>query len=140
VIGAARLADWARMHLDVGYDYDFDVDELRRFVWDVGVSFPLAFATFDVGMGGSKYDTPIQWTPSFTRDSVFGMGPDSSVIAIGDNETGTNYVDFLAGAKVALSDAFILSGGVNVPVTDAGLQPIVGGTIALEYYFSVGGG
>lgn len=40
----------------------------------------------------------------------------------------------------ALSDAFFLSGGVNVPVTDAGLQPIVGGTIALEYYFSVGGG
>ena len=38
------------------------------------------------------------------------------------------------------TNAFFLSGGVNVPVTDAGLQPIVGGTIALEYYFSVGGG
>jgi hypothetical protein len=111
VIGAAR-PDWARPHLDLGYDYDFDVDELRRFVWDVGVSFPLAFATFDVGMGGSKYDTPIEWTPSFARGSVLpGVPNDISVIAAGDNETGTNYVDFLAGGKVALSDAFFLAAG-----------------------------
>ena len=129
------------MHLDVGYDYDFDVDELRRFVWDVGLSFPLAFGTFDVGVGGSKYAAPIEWTPSGTRASIIPGEPTNiTVIAVGDNQTGTNYVDFLAGAKVALSDALILSGGVNVPVTDEGLQPVVGGTIALEYYFSASGG
>ena len=38
LIGAARLADWMRLHLDLGYDYDFDVDQLRRFVWDVNIS------------------------------------------------------------------------------------------------------
>lgn len=141
VIGAARLADWARLHLDVGYDYDFDVDQLRRFVWDVGLSFPFPFGTLDVGVGGSKYDAPIDWTPSQTRASIIpGEPTDITVTAIGDNQTGTNYVDFLAGGKVALSDALILSGGVNVPVTDEGLQPVVGGTIALEFYFSVNGG
>jgi hypothetical protein len=136
LIGAARLTDWMRLHLDAGYDYDFDVSQLRRFVWDAGVSFPLAVGTFDLGVGGSKYDAPIAWTPSQTRASVFPGDPsDISVTAVGDNQTGTNYVDFLAGAKVRLSDAVMLSGAVNVPVTDAGLQPIVGGTIALEYCF-----
>jgi hypothetical protein len=136
LIGAARLTDWMRLHLDAGYDYDFDVDELRRFVWDAGVSFPLAVGTFDLGMGGSTYDAPIEWTPSRARASIFpGEPTDITVTAIGDNQTGTNYVDFLAGAKVRLSEAFILSGGVNVPVTDEGLQPIVGGTLALEFYF-----
>jgi len=136
LIGAARLTDWLRLHLDAGYDYDFDVSELRRFVWDAGVSFPLAVGTFDLGVGGSKYDTPIEWTPSHARASIFPGDPsDISVTAVGDNQTGTNYVDFLAGAKVRVSDAVIVSGAVNVPVTDAGLQPIVGGTVALEYYF-----
>jgi hypothetical protein len=130
-----------RLHLDLGYDYDFDVDQLRRFVWDVGLSFPLAFGTFDAGVGGSTYDAPIDWTPSQYRESIIPGEPTNiTVSAIGDNQTGTNYVDFLAGAKVALSDAIILSGGVNVPVTDEGLQPVVGGTIALELYFSTGGG
>ncbi len=136
LIGAVRLADWMRLHLDAGYDYDFDVDQLRRFVWDAGVSFPLAVGTFDLGVGGSKYDAPIDWTPSHARATVFPGEPDNiSLTAIGNNQTGTNYVDFLAGAKVRLSDRVILSGAVNVPVTDEGLQPIVGGTLALEYCF-----
>jgi hypothetical protein len=136
LIGAARLADWMRLHLDAGYDHDFDVSQLRRFVWDAGVSFPLAVGTFDLGMGGSKYDAAIDWTPSQARASIIpGEPSDISVTAVGDNQTGTNYVDFLAGAKVRLSDVIILSGAVNVPVTNEGLQPIVGGTIALEGYF-----
>ena len=136
LIGAARLTDWMRLHLDAGYDHDFDVSQLRRFVWDAGLSFPLAVGTFDVGVGGSKYDASIAWTPSQARASVIPGGQrDISVIAVGDNQTGTNYVDFLAGAKVRLSDVVILSGAVNVPVTNEGLQPIVGGTVALEAYF-----
>jgi len=136
LIGAARLTEWMRLHLDAGYDHDFDVSQLRRFVWDAGVSFPLAVGTFDVGVGGSKYEAPIAWTPSQARASVIpGEPSDISVTAVGDNHTGTNYVDFLAGAKVRLSEVVILSGAVNVPVNNQGLQPIVGGTIALEAYF-----
>jgi hypothetical protein len=128
VIGSARLANWMRLHVDAGYDYDFDVSQLRRFVWDFGVSFPLTVATFDLGVGGSKYDTPIDWTPQRVRSSNI------LVTALGNNQTGTNYVDFLAGAKVRLSDTVILGGAVNVPVTNEGLQPIVGGTVALEIH------
>jgi hypothetical protein len=132
LIGGARLAEWMRLLVDAGYDYDFDVGQLRRFVWDVGLSFPLAVGTFDLGVGGSKYNEPIDWIPGHASVSV---PLNFSLTALGDNQTGTNYVDFLAGAKVRLSDAFILSGAVNVPVTNAGLQPIVGGTVALEYRF-----
>ena len=136
LIGAARVTDWLRFHLDVGYDYDFDVGELRRFVWDVGASFPLTLATFDIGVGGSKYDSPIVWTPSSFRESIQpGTPKNITVTAVGDNETGTNYVAFLCGAKVRLSEGFVLSGGVNVPVTDEEVQPVAGGTIALEFYF-----
>ena len=136
LIGAARLTDWMRALVDVGYDYDFDVDQLRRFVWDVGLSFPLAAGTFDVGLGGSSYAAPIEWTPSQFREAVVsGDPPEITATAVGDNQTGTNYVDFLFGAKVRLSDAVILGGAVNVPVTNEGLQPIVAGTLVLEFYF-----
>ena len=136
LIGTARLADWIRLHVDAGYDYDFDVSQLRRFVWDVGVSLPLRIATFDLGLGGSSYSTPITWSPTRATASIANGGPPTiTVTALGDNQTGTNYVDFLAGAKVRVSDRVVLSGAVNVPVVDASLQPIVAGTIALEVYF-----
>jgi hypothetical protein len=136
LIAAVRVQDWMRLLLDTGYDYDFSVSELRRFVWNIGVSFPLAVGTFDLGVGGSKYDTPIHWTPTRARASVLpGEPSDISVTAVGDNRLGTNYVSFLAGAKVRLSDTIIVSGAINVPVTDTGLQPTVGGTIAAEFYF-----
>jgi hypothetical protein len=108
----------------------------RPFVWDAGLIFPLTVGTFDLGLGGSKYKVHIEWTASETRPSIFpGEPSDISVTAMGNNQTGTNYVDFLAGAKVHLTDVVIVSGAVNVPVTDAGLQPIVGRTVALEMYF-----
>ena len=136
LIGAARLAAWMRLHLDAGYDYDFDVSQLRRFVWNTGISFPLTVGTFDVGVGGSKYDTPIVWTPTNGRASVIpGTPSDISVTAVGDNQTGTNAVDFLAGVKVHLTKTVIVSGAVNVPVTNDALQPIVGGTLAVELAF-----
>lgn len=136
VIGTARVADWLRFHLDAGYDYDLDVSELRRFVWDIGLSLPTRGATFDIGMGGSRYATPITWTPTRARAAFPGATrPTIVVTAIGDNETGTNYVDFLAGAKVRVANAVVLSGAINVPVVDTGLQPRVAGTVALEVYF-----
>jgi len=136
VIGTAKLTDWLRLRLDSGYDYDFNVSQLRRFVWDAGISLPMRVATFDLGMGGSLYSTPIESTPTHAKASfVPGEPQNIAITAIGDNQTGTNSVDFLAGAKVRVSDRVVLSGAVNVPVVDTGLQPIVAGTIALEVYF-----
>jgi len=129
LIGSVKVADWMRLLADVGYDYDFDVRQLRRLVWDAGISFPLKAVTLDLGVGGSTYATPIEWTPRRveSRDYV--------ITALGDNEVGTNSVDVLAGARVRLSDTFVLSGAVTVPVVDTGAQPTVAGTLALEAYF-----
>ena len=44
------------------------------------------------------------------------------------------YIDFLIGMKVKLWQGLVLSGGVNVPVTDDGFRAAVD-TGALEYYF-----
>jgi hypothetical protein len=126
VIGSARLTDWMRLLVDTGYDYDFGSSQLRRFGWDVGVSFPLRAATFDLGMGGSEYATPIQWTP--TRIPVHP----GELTAVGDNQTGRNYVDFLTGVKFRLTDRLVMSGAVNIPVARPGVQPIAGGTVALR--------
>ena len=135
-IATARLSDRLRLHVDAGYDYDFDASELRRFVWDLGLSVPLRAATFDVGMGGSTYAAPIEWTPTRARGAPSaGARRGILITALGDNQTGTSYVDVLAGVKVRLTDTLVMSGAVNVPVVDAGLQPIAGGTIALEAYF-----
>lgn len=51
VIGQVNAAKYLRVHADVGYDYDFNVSELRRFVWDSGISVPLTGWTFDLGFG-----------------------------------------------------------------------------------------
>ena len=50
LLGSAKLADWLRLYGDVGYDYDFDVRQLRRFTWDAGLSIPLTALTMDVGL------------------------------------------------------------------------------------------
>src|SRR5262249_26444966 len=54
LIAAFPLADRLKLHVDAGYDFDFDHDELRRFVWDTGVSVPGKNLTLDCGVGGSK--------------------------------------------------------------------------------------
>ena len=38
VIGSARLRNWMRLHINAGYDYDFDVSQLRRFLHQGGVN------------------------------------------------------------------------------------------------------
>ena len=153
IIGQAKLAKYLHVHTDVGYDYDFDVAELRRFVWNTGVSVPLTNWTIDLGVGGSKFDTPVTWTPLRTA----GLGPVApgfpngtpgsvSVLDSSQAELSTNYVNFLFGIKVRLApimteqaakllETTVLSGSVSVPVTSGGFQPAAAGTLALEYYF-----
>src|SRR5262249_15695617 len=118
-------------------DYDFDVAELRRFVWDVGTSVAWNRFSVDVGVGGPKFDEGIQWTPSTAR-AVSGMsGPlvDETITAQENNRLAPNFLDFLVGVKVRRSNSSVLSGAVNVPVNDEGLRPIAVGTVGFEYYF-----
>ncbi len=142
VIGQAKAAKYLRLHADVGYDYDFDTSQLRRFVWNTGLSVPLPNWTFDLGVGGSKFDESIRWTP-VTAQGVGAPAPQypdgipGTLTALDPSATelGTNYVDFLFGMKVRLMEGTVLSGSVNVPVTSDGFRAAAIGTLALEYYF-----
>jgi hypothetical protein len=132
VIGQVHAAKHLNLHMDVGYERDFSFSELSRFVWNTGASIPLPNATIDFGLGGSKFDEAIQWTPGRAK------GGDGVVIrAIHPNATllGTDFVDFLFGVKVRLFEGTVLGGGVNVPVNTAGFRPDAVGTVSLEYYF-----
>lgn len=139
VIGMADLAPYARLHVDAGYDYDFDVDELRRFVWNIGGSFPLTdWAMFDLGMGGSVFNSGIRWTPKRALGVSGLQGPttvDTTITAQEDTTLGTNFVDFLGGIRFLVSRNVVLTGAVNVPVNSDGLRPAAVGTGAVEVYF-----
>jgi hypothetical protein len=132
---AVQAAPWATLHADVGYDYDFEVAELRRFTWNVGPSFAATNATFDLGIGGSVFQEAIRWTP--TNAPLQGSGEFQSLTlhAEEDNSLGTNYVDFLAGFKVRVAENTVVSGVVDVPLDDSGFRPAAVGTLAIEQYF-----
>ena len=143
LIGEAKLASHLNYHADLGYEWDMVNTNLTRLTWNTGFSIPVVNATFDVGVGGSKFDTPIRWTPVRSK----GTGPATPDYpdgipaqlrlyqAHGDNKLGTNFVDVLVGMKVKLWQGLVLSGGVNVPVTEDGFRADAVGTGALEYYF-----
>jgi hypothetical protein len=135
-IGQYNAMRYLRLHMDIGDDHDFQVSELSRFVWNAGVSVPLTNITFDTGVGGSKFDTAIQWTPtSTTADIGNGVTVPGVVRHSGANELGTNYVDYLFGVKARIVNNTVLSGAVNVPITSDGFRAAAVGTVALEYYF-----
>ena len=133
VVGAFRVSDPLRLHADVGYDYDFNSDELRRFVWNTGASIALTGATFDVGVGGSKYDQGIKWTP--TTAPWVGAGTGGTIQALGNNRLGDNFVDALGGIKLRVADKTVLSGTVSVPLNNEGFRPAAIGTLVVEQYF-----
>jgi hypothetical protein len=133
-IAGVPIADWLEAHVDVGYDYDFNDAELRRFVWNVGASVPGSRVTVDFGLGGSEYDEPISWTPSVAYGRPEGEFPPTTITALENNQLGTTVVSFLGGIKVRLADQVVLSGAVTVPVIDESFQPAALGTLALEVY------
>jgi hypothetical protein len=136
LIGQYDATKLFRLHCDAGYDYDFDVAQLRRFTWNAGASVALPGVTVDFGFGGSKFDAPIQWTPRVAHGDPVPDFPGGLVLRTNDDVSlGTNYVDFLGGVKVRLTDAVVLGGSVNVPVTSDGFRPDAVGTVALETYF-----
>jgi hypothetical protein len=119
LIGQIHAAKHLNLHADIGEEHDFEVNELSRFIWNTGVSVPITNATFDIGVGGSKFDEPIQWTP------VTATGGDGVTITAANppsTQLGTNYIDFLFGVKVRLFEGMVLGGAVNVPITSDGFS------------------
>jgi hypothetical protein len=124
----------ARLHADVGYDWNFDNAELRRFVWNVGASVPVRTprCTFDVGLGGSLFERGIQWTPERAPYLNASGSQSGTIQALGPTRLGTDFVDFLFGAKVAITERIVLSGAVSVPVSNDGFRPQAAGTVVVE--------
>ncbi len=136
LIAAFNLTKEAKLHVDVGYDHDTEFEELRRFVWNTGASFAIPGLTIDAGVGGSKFNRGIEWTPSsFVQPPGQEVNVPLTFRALGNNRLGTNYIDFLFGAKVQVLDNAVVSGAVNVPLNDEGIRPVAVGTVALEAYF-----
>jgi hypothetical protein len=134
VIAAYRIADPVRLHLDLGYDCDFDSDELRRFVWNTGASFAISSVTFDLGIGGSQFNQGIQWTPSLAAYHDQAGNP-GTIQALGETRLGSSFIDALGGVKLRVGDKTVLSGSVNVPLNNEGFRAAAVGTLALEQYF-----
>lgn len=124
------LGDLARGQLSLGYDYDVDRAELRRFVWNVGAVTEVVGTTVDLGFGGSEFDEEINFNPDVLSPN-FGPGFNT-----GDNQIDSSYVDFLFGLKRALTERMVLAGAVNVPVFGDGLRPDVFFSVAIEYWIA----
>jgi hypothetical protein len=138
LIGQVRLHPNFRWHFDVGYDYDFSESDLRRFVWNLGASVPVQRLVVDMGFGGSLFDTPLRWTPPTATGTFSGpttSGQTIALTALGDTSLGDNYADFLFGIKYRVAEQTVLSGAVNVPITDDGFRAAAVGTVAAEVYF-----
>jgi hypothetical protein len=133
-IGAFRVTDPVRLHIDAGYDYDFDTNALRRFVWNGGTSIAITGATFDFGVGGSTFNEGIKWTPT-TAPYTDLAGNSGTIQALASNRLGRNFLDALGGVKVRVANKTVLSGSVNVPLNNEGFRAAAVGTVAVEQYF-----
>ncbi len=134
-LATVPVGNLVRLHTDAGYDFDFDREELRRFVWNVGASIPFGSrATIDFGIGGSEFDQGIKWTPDETG-FVGPEGQSGTLTAMGDNELTDSFIDFLSGVKLRLGENSVLAGAVNVPLNGEGFRADAVGTLALEFYF-----
>jgi hypothetical protein len=138
IIGQLTLRNSLRLHTDVGYDYDFSHNELRRLAWNVGASLPFSLLaqaiTVDFGVGGSHFNEGITWTPAQTSHFDQTGQEDSRFQALSSNTLGDTFVDFLGGIKVAITKKWVISGAVDMPLNGEGFRPDAVGTIAAEFY------
>lgn len=132
LIAQAVVLTPLRLHLDTGYDGDFEKAELRRFYWNAGASFATGAVSVDFGIGGSEFDSPIAWTPQTATSVETPEFPATFLTALEDNSVGTTFIDVLGGIKVRVSDGLLLSGGVSVPVNDEGFRPDAMFSLGLE--------
>lgn len=134
LVAAFAVASALKLHVDAGYNYDFDHDELRSFTWDAGASIAGEKVALDLGFGGSKFNQGIQWTPTVVKGAQIQVFPATTATALGDTRLGDNFVDFIAGVKLRIRERLVVSGAVSVPVTNEGFRAAAVGTLALELY------
>lgn len=121
-----------RVLAEMAYDYDFQHAELRRFTASTGLLFAGSEYSVDVGFSASVFDTPLRWTPDRAYGTAGGSYP-ATVLSVRDpNTVGSNFVDFLAGAKLRLTERLILNAAVTVPVNEEGFRPVALGTLAVD--------
>jgi hypothetical protein len=130
---AFRVADPVELHVDTGYNWDFEHNELCAVVWNAGASLLGQRITVDLGVGGAKFNQGIQWTPSIAKAAPASKFASSTAVALGDTRLGDNFVDFLAGFKLRITEQWVVSGTVNVPLNDEGFRADAVGTLALEF-------
>jgi len=135
VIAMGVLTDAIHAHADLGYQYDFDHSSLRCLTWNTGGSWATHRLAVDLGFGGSVFDTPIHWTPTRVRQGPTTTFPRFTMEALGDTETGSNFVDLLLGLKLRVAEGTVIAGAVTVPIDREKFQPAALGTIAVEQYF-----
>lgn len=132
LIGQWAASDAITVRTDLGYEYDFDTSELRRFIWNAGVSLAFERYSVDLGFGGSEYADGIQWAPRTGTFSQGGITFDASTSS--SVETSTTSAAFLFGVKGRLISQLYLFGAATVPVTSDAFEPVAIGTWGLEYY------
>lgn len=123
------------LHSDVGYDYDFDTNNLRRVVWNAGASLPFNRFSIDAGVGGSEFDEGVEWTPKTIRGEAIAQFPATVGTRQGSAGIGSSFIDFIGGFKIRILDKTVLGGSVNVPLNDDGFRANAVGTVAIEQYF-----
>jgi hypothetical protein len=134
VLGSIQAADALRFYGDVGYDYDFDISELRRFVWNVGGSWATTALSVDLGIGGSLYQEGIDLFLDGGRLAT-ELG-DLSITGIDDDfKLQTNLIDVVVGVKIRIVDNAFLSGVATIPVVDVDFRPEAIGTISGQVIF-----
>ena len=131
------IAQWAAtdamiLRSDIGYEYDFDVSELRRFIWNVGASYEVERFSIDAGFGGSQYNEGIEWAPKGGAFREGGLTFETSTTS--SVTTATTSAAFLFGIKAEVLPNLFLLGAVNVPVTHDSFEPVAIGTWGVEYY------
>lgn len=129
-----------KLHLEAGYDYDFDVAELRRFEWRAGASAAFKSVTIDAGVAGATYAAETKWTSQSGTIPLMPGNPQLTANvdyrALGNaNSGGGTTVDFLAGTRIEVVDGAMITGSVSVALDDSGLRADAVGTLAFEYYF-----
>lgn len=130
LVATLKVVEAIRLTGDLGYSYDVDYAELRRFAWTLGASVGNERAAFDLGFGGSEFAEALQWTPDFVRGY-----PATSGRALNDTSTGTTLVNILVGGKILVASSTVIAGGLSVPIVNPAFQPDVLGTVAVEHTF-----
>jgi hypothetical protein len=140
LITSVETAVWLRLHADLGYEFDFDRSDLRRFAWNVAASVSRSSWSMDVGAGGSEYQSGIRLFPDHARLEGSAFGPafeafSVEMVSLDDFEMPTSFVDLLFGIRFYLAPDLSLSGAATVPVVNVDFRPYAIGTISLEARF-----